>query len=116
MASAWRLVPFEDSQKNVVSAAPMGDPLSTISDRKVLKKARAIWDKIKDRVVLDSDQRVVYTPNEKGSALPLLLSFLASDADSTRPLDLHRFVSVIRPYVSVTLIAPKKKRLYKNIK
>jgi hypothetical protein len=111
MAEAWRLVPLEISQKNLVSKTPMGDPLNSISDRKVLKKARAIWDKIKDEVVLDSDQRVVYSRDEKGSPLPIILSFLVDEKDTTRPLDLHRFLSVIKPHISRRLLAPSKRKL-----
>jgi hypothetical protein len=107
MSEAWRLVPLEDS-RNV-------DPLSSISDPIVLKKARAIWEKIKDSIELDSDQRVVYNADEKGSPLPLLLSFLTDGRDTTRPVDAHRFVSLIRPYVPVSLIAVNKRNFYRRV-
>jgi hypothetical protein len=115
MAEAWRLVPLEDSRNNLaVSNTPTGDPLNSIGDKKVLKKARAIWNKIKDAVVLDTDQRVVYNTDEKGSPLPLLLSFLVDGKDSTRPVDMRRFISLIKPYVSANMLARSKRKLWRG--
>jgi hypothetical protein len=111
MAQAWRLVPLTDSEN---PSPPTGDPLNSISDAKVLKKARAIWRKIKDQVALDGDQRVIYNADEKGSPLPHLLSFLVDERDSTRPVDLLRFISMIKPYVPASMLAASKRKLWRK--
>jgi hypothetical protein len=104
MAEYWRLVPLNDSQ----------DPLESIRDPYAQKKARAIWEQIKEVVRIDEDQRVIYTPDEKGSPLPLLLNFLIDSRDTSRPLDLHRFVCLIKPYVNLSTIDVSRRKLFKN--
>ena len=116
---AWRLTPL-DAVETTQPAAPraknLKSPLDAIRNRAVRKKAATIWEKIKDHVTLDDDQRVIYPQRQtKGSPVSELLEFLTTN-DKTRPLDLHNFIALIRHLVPISMLHRNKRKLFVKIK